>query len=234
MTIRNSLPWIATLLTLACPAPQPVLQPPAPPEPVRTVILTEAQSTPAKAQLLFKGKAIGPTPQSLSLDGAGDLLELTAARNGETAVEKRIRFLTPERAEVHFVFAKDRTAMAKALGLTRILVFEYGAGITFDVDASALKAEFRPLLARQAELLTSHFAGLDIHVCGHTDNTGERSHNLGLSLARAKAVADELAALGVPKARLKIQGFGSDYPVAWNDTPENRTLNRRTELILPQ
>ena len=233
-TTRIPAALLISLTALDC-APRPVPAPePAPPPPPRTLILTEAQSTPAQAQLTLNGTPIGQTPHSVSVERASDLLALSASRDGEPAQEKRIRFLAPNRAEVHFLFGKERSAMAKALGLTRILVFEYGAGITFDVDRAHLKPEFQPLIARQAEMLTTHFAGLDVHVCGHTDSTGDRTHNLGLSLARARAVADELAAQGVPRSRLKVQGFGSSYPVAGNDTPESRALNRRTEVVLPQ
>jgi OOP family OmpA-OmpF porin len=63
---------------------------------------------------------------------------------------------------------------------------------------------------------------------------GGPEHNLSLSLDRARVVADDLAGRGVDKARLKIQGFGSTYPLASNDTEEGRAMNRRTELILSQ
>ena len=33
---------------------------------------------------------------------------------------------------------------------------------------------------------------------------------------------------------LKLQGFGSAYPLASNQTEQGRALNRRTELVLPQ
>jgi len=47
-------------------------------------------------------------------------------------------------------------------------------------------------------------------------------------------VTDYLAHRGVRKSLIKTQGFGSAYPVASNDTPSGRALNRRTEIILPQ
>jgi peptidoglycan-binding protein ArfA len=51
---------------------------------------------------------------------------------------------------------------------------------------------------------------------------------------RAEVVTDYLVRKGVDKKLIKTQGFGSAYPVAGNDTPEGRALNRRTEIILPR
>ena len=137
-------------------------------------------------------------------------------------------------AEVSFTFGEGRSPMAKVLGLPRILVFDYGAGVTFDVNQAVLKPDFLPLLERQASLLQQQFKGLEVHVCGHTDSTGRPERNLSLSLDRARAVADDLTRRGVTATQLKVQGLGSAYPVAPNDSDVNRTLNRRTEVILGQ
>ena len=51
---------------------------------------------------------------------------------------------------------------------------------------------------------------------------------------RVAVMVENLAGMGVPRSRLKVQGFGSAYPVASNDTPEGKALNRRTEIVLPQ
>ena len=159
---------------------------------------------------------------------------MTATAENEPLVEKRIRFLALDQAEVIFVFGADHSALAKALGFANILVFDYGAGVTFEVDKADLKPGFLPLLQRQAALLQTHFSDQTVFVCGHTDAMGTAEHNLSLSLNRARAVADDLTGRGVAKERLQIQGFGSTYPVAGNDTEEGRAMNRRTEVILPQ
>jgi outer membrane protein OmpA-like peptidoglycan-associated protein len=194
----------------------------------------DVKSEPVGAVVTVKGKSIGPAPQSIAVAAPEDLLRILATRGKEEPVEKRIRFLAPDRAELLFVFGADQSAMAKLLGFPKILVFDYGAGFTFDVNQFVIKSDFEPYLDRQAELLKKYFANVDVNICGHTDSTGDKDHNLELSLNRAKAVADALVARGVPKERLKVLGYGSDYPVASNDTPETRALNRRTEIILPQ
>ena len=113
------------------------------------------------------------------------------------------------------------------------MVFDYGDRATFEVDEYELKEDLKPLLRRQAELLEQHFEGIDIYLCGHTDASGDADYNQVLSVQRAQAVADFLVAHGLPSDRLRVQGFGADYPLADNANKEGRALNRRTEIILP-
>lgn len=213
------------LLAAACGKPRTV---PA------AAIQVQVESYPGGTALFLAGKPMGTTPRTLTVDSLDALLELTATSGTEPVVEKRIRFLALDRAEVLFVFGTGNSAMAKALGLARILVFDYGAGVTFDLNKSDLRPEFLPLLERQASLLKAHFTGVDVLICGHTDTLGTPDFNLALSLARARSVAQDLEARGVPRERMKAQGFGSAYPVASNETDPGRARNRRTELVLPQ
>jgi len=215
---------LPVLLGLACRAPVA-----APKEAIRV----EVTSTPGQAVIFLGGKRIGQAPQALSVASSDELLKMTATYEKETVVEKRIRFVAPDQIEVRFVFGADNSVMAKALGLARILVFDYGSAVTFDTDRSDLKPDFRLLLDRQANLLKTRFQGTPVTVCGHTDSMGGVEHNLTLSLNRARSVADDLAGQGVAREQLKIQGFGSTYPVADNGTDSGRAMNRRTEVILP-
>ena len=75
-----------------------------------------------------------------------------------------------------------------------------------------------------------------IVVSGHTDNTGNPKLNQTLSLQRASAVRDWMCDTGdVPEICFAVQGYGESRPVATNDTPEGRALNRRVEIsLVPQ
>ena len=75
-----------------------------------------------------------------------------------------------------------------------------------------------------------------IVVSGHTDNTGNPTLNQTLSLQRASAVRDWMRDTGdVPEICFAVQGYGESRPVATNDTPEGRALNRRVEIsLVPQ
>ncbi len=79
-----------------------------------------------------------------------------------------------------------------------------------------------------------------IRVDGHTDNsplsgTGQFRDNWELSQARALSVVRYMQdVLGFPANRLAAAGFGQYQPVAPNDTPADRALNRRIELKLTE
>ena len=75
-----------------------------------------------------------------------------------------------------------------------------------------------------------------IVVSGHTDNTGNPQLNQTLSLRRAAAVRDWMRDTGdVPESCFALQGYGESRPVATNDTPAGRALNRRVEIsLVPQ
>jgi len=197
-------------------------------------VQVEVRAEPSAATLVYKGQPLGATPRTFRVASPDDLLDLQASIAPDSYVEKRIRLISEDRAEVIFIFGAGRSTTAKRLGLPRVLVFDFGAGMSFDVNQFAIKPPFLELLDRQARQLTTQFSALDVYVCGHTDNSGSADTNLPLSLNRAQSVADALTARGVSKARLKIQGLGSEFPAVANDTAENRAINRRTEIILPQ
>ena len=67
---------------------------------------------------------------------------------------------------------------------------------------------------------------------GHTDATGSAHYNQLLSERRADAVRRLLQDMGIAGERLKVRGYGRDFPAAPNDTAENRQLNRRVEIVV--
>jgi outer membrane protein OmpA-like peptidoglycan-associated protein len=72
-----------------------------------------------------------------------------------------------------------------------------------------------------------------IEIDGHTDNEGDAASNQELSEKRSRAVADYLILNGLDKSRIvATYGFGETKPVATNNTPEGRALNRRTEFTI--
>ena len=77
----------------------------------------------------------------------------------------------------------------------------------------------------------------NVVVAGFTDNmpvgkAGPFKDNWDLSTARSVAVVRYLASKGVDPAMLGAIGFSQYRPVVPNDTPANRSLNRRIEIGL--
>jgi chemotaxis protein MotB len=106
---------------------------------------------------------------------------------------------------------------------------------TFDSGEAKLKKKFVPLLQKIGDVL-SKTSG-DIIVAGHTDNVplsgGPFKSNLGLSMARAGAVAEFLLnATAIDPKKLSTMGFGEYRPLASNDTEAGRQKNRRVEIIV--
>lgn len=74
--------------------------------------------------------------------------------------------------------------------------------------------------------------GLQVSVEGHTDNTGNPETNRELSKRRAQAVVNYLVSKGIEISRFKTAGFGSDKPIADNNTVLGKSKNRRVQIVL--
>lgn len=196
----------------------------------------EVTSAPEKAKVRFKGKDLGETPQRVEIKTFEDLETIVATSTDLDVVEKRIRIMAPDQAQVIFRMGKGEQAspVAKKLGIERILIFDYSEKVSFDSAKFDLKPDALPILNKQADILNQFFPKAVIHICGYTDATGGDDFNLKLSLKRAEAVTNYLLARGVAKERVQVHGFGKEYPVDNNNTPTGRALNRRTEIALPQ
>jgi phosphate transport system substrate-binding protein len=84
-------------------------------------------------------------------------------------------------------------------------------------------------LDRVVSLLADQGGGKQIMLFGFTDDTGvTKEVDQAVSLNRARIVERLFIQRGVKPA--VVQGFGSDLPVAPNDTAEGREKNRRVEV----
>ncbi len=105
----------------------------------------------------------------------------------------------------------------------------------FDTGKWALKPGSTRLLVNSLVGIKAK-PGWLIVVTGHTDSVGDDKSNLALSLKRAESVRNWMRDTGdVPESCFAVQGYGESRPVATNDTPEGRALNRRVEIsLVPQ
>lgn len=103
--------------------------------------------------------------------------------------------------------------------------------ITFAVDSADISAGFYEVLDSVA-LVLEEFDKTLVEVAGHTDSTGTEQYNQQLSQRRADSVAAYLRTREVVGERLMVVGAGEAYPVASNETPAGRQLNRRVEITI--
>ena len=79
-----------------------------------------------------------------------------------------------------------------------------------------------------------NFAPGKVIIEGHTDSYGEEDANQTLSEKRADKVVAFLVNTYpfISSGRLEARGYGEKQPIAPNDSPENKKLNRRIEVIV--
>jgi outer membrane protein OmpA-like peptidoglycan-associated protein len=104
-------------------------------------------------------------------------------------------------------------------------------GIYFDVNKDVVKPESYATLKEIAGALTDN-PGVRVKIIGHTDSDGADAANLELSKKRAESVKNELAkTFAIDASRIETEGAGETKPVAPNDSPVNKALNRRVEFV---
>jgi outer membrane protein OmpA-like peptidoglycan-associated protein len=104
-------------------------------------------------------------------------------------------------------------------------------GIYFDVNKDVVKPESYGTLKEIAAIL-NEVPDVKVKIVGHTDADGSDALNLDLSKRRAASVKAVLAkSFGVNADRLVTDGMGESQPVAPNDNPSNKALNRRVEFV---
>lgn len=101
--------------------------------------------------------------------------------------------------------------------------------IFYETDKFNIKPESEVELNKLVQFLLQN-PDLAIEISGHTDNVGTADYNKTLSTNRAKSVYDYLVSKGINPNRLSYAGYGFTKPIASNNTPEGRALNRRTEF----
>lgn len=103
--------------------------------------------------------------------------------------------------------------------------------VLFGTGQARLSPDGMRTIQKLAEVLQQN-PQRTVMVEGFTDSTGSTANNQELSERRASAVRSALQLQGINRDRIAIRGFGQAYPVADNNTAENRQLNRRVEIVL--
>lgn len=107
--------------------------------------------------------------------------------------------------------------------------------ILFESGKADLSEMSKPILTKMTQLLKA--IPNDIRIEGHTDNipisNEEFPSNWHLSIARATNTAYFLMNnLGLNQERVSVVGNSEFKPIADNDSPETRSLNRRVDIVI--
>ena len=133
--------------------------------------------------------------------------------------------------------AMERATQGTGVAVTQTqdnqLKLNIPSDISFDTGRADIKPNLRPILDQFANGLANQ-PNTEIRIVGHTDNVGSNATNDPLSVQRAQAARDYLAARGVDTRRVFTAGQGERDPIADNNTVAGRATNRRVEIFLAE
>ncbi len=127
---------------------------------------------------------------------------------------------------------RDALATSDAMAVKRegnLLALTLKGDVTFDLNSATVRPGLYNEIDRVARVLV-RYPETSILVEGHTDSTGTEAYNQALSERRANSVKRLLVDRGVNESRITTVGHGETRPVATNETPEGRQMNRRVEI----
>jgi peptidoglycan-associated lipoprotein len=103
--------------------------------------------------------------------------------------------------------------------------------IYFGFDDYTLNSEAQGTLTALAEGLKASKNAV-VQIEGHCDERGGRQYNLALGERRAKAVRDQLVALGVESKRISTVSYGNERPKAEGSDESAWSQNRRANFVV--
>lgn len=107
------------------------------------------------------------------------------------------------------------------------------ATVRFAFDRDLLDEDGMRALQKLARVLRKYPA-VTIMVAGNSDERGTEEYNLLLGQRRAEAARHYLWALGVPDDQVVTVSYGSELPLALDQTEESYAVNRRDDLSVQQ
>jgi len=178
-----------------------------------------------EGQFLLSGNQLrltGRVPDAATRDRVAEALSTQIPDGFETTIELSI----PGDAGIDAAGASAEDACQKELDwLMRSNQIEFRTG------SAVLRDESSGLLNTLIDVV-AQCPEADVEIAGHTDATGDASANLNLSLERADAVVEYLAAGGISAERMVARGYGAERPIADNATAAGRARNRRIEFTI--
>ncbi|TVP44891.1 MAG: agglutination protein [Halomonas sp.] len=156
----------------------------------------------------------------------------TLSELGNNGVEITPDILCPVSGPGGFTLEDFTGGMSSAPAPTRAPDVTLSTDALFAINSAELGVNTRQDLTNLAEDIKGRSGLARIFIAGHADITGTDEINDPLSQRRADSVARFLVQQGVAQELIQTAGYGSNRPVASNDTVEGRRQNRRVEITL--
>jgi flagellar motor protein MotB len=161
-------------------------------------------------------------------------LQATIARLEDKLIEKgksqEVIETTDVENRLKEIDLKKIDSKPRTLGVFGGGTFKSGRDVISDIDFSTIENMVKEISA---------YPSSRIIIEGHTDSIPTKTttgmqyrDNMGLSLLRARAIANILVRHGISLDRMSIVGYGDTRPVSSNKTEEGRAKNRRVEVKL--
>ena len=136
----------------------------------------------------------------------------------------------PNEIAIAHPMIRHKTAMTSDIVVPTLVIDN---SVLFDPGVGALKSGAAEEFAKVVEFVQM-FSPSKLVIDGHTDSDGDDEANLNLSLLRATNVKNWLITEYdfITSQMIDARGFGEEQPIINNDTPENKQLNRRIEVLV--
>lgn len=166
-------------------------------------------------------------------EGEGDAVVPTPAPDGSDEKDPRIKEIIGTLDKL--VSDKGYKAKIVVKADKEGLVISLAEAGFFQSGSAAVKVESLPILDKIAESLKNMDNMLRIE--GHSDNipiaSSKYPSNWELSTARASWIVNYFVEkYAIDPFRMSAAGYGEFHPIASNETPEGRALNRRVDIIV--
>ena len=175
----------------------------------------EVAEAETKAKLMEKLAAANPGFQVV------DKLQVSALVNASPALTSTLDSLPKFTAGASGV-AVTQPGQKWRLAVVHSIYFKTGSNRSKDQERAIYQMQRIRDLLPQAKF----------EIVGHTDNVGNADANKKLSQERAQSFVGVATAAGFPADILTARGAGPAEPIAPNDTPANKALNRRVDVML--
>jgi len=196
------------------------------------IVAAGCQNMSAREEGTAKGAAVGAVAGAVIGGASGHSMGKGALIGGAVgAVAGNLWSKRMEDKRKALEKATQGTDIAVARTSNNELKVNVPSDFSFSVGRSDVKPKMKPVLDEFARGLDP---AMQVRVVGHTDSSGSDAINNPLSVRRAEAVRDYIAAKGVNPTHVITEGHGAREPVADNASVAGRAQNRRVEIFLSE